>query len=612
MNNGIRYSIIIPHKNSQNLLRRCLNSIPQREDVQVIVVDDNSDDYDAVKAAVENFSRVSLYKNEGYGAGGARNTGLTKAHGKWLLFADCDDYYVDGFLEELDKYIDSEYDVIYFNFYQYLEGMEEPVYEKVSDYIKKCAEGKLSVDYVKYKNNAPWCKMVRRNFINLFQIHFEEIPKANDKYFSYQLGYFCRNYKVIDCCLYNYIFYKKSQTRSNWTEEKIRTYISNRYKSNGFMQYVNHPEWKHGFFYFVFNLLQMRDLHLIYKVLICYLHHYGEMKEVEATYPRMIEAQKKNFQMRTSSRMKYLYSPNSYMKIYAAWRKDERARVLSSSGGLASVISEVWVQNGGVVYGAAFVPPLSFQHIRCTTLEELYKLRGSKYVQSSIKYVINEIEDDLKNDKNVLFIGTPCQVAGIKTRFSNECSQLYTIDVICHGTPTAEVFRDSLPSEIENLDYDSIEFRNNNNYQVVFKRKGQPVWTRPLAHDLYLKGFFKAVFHRESCYHCKYATIHRISDLTLGDFWRLDATSVKTDMEKGISLVLVNTEKGENLMDSVEPYTDKVLRSIEEAVSGNKQLLHPMALTWRHKMFVNLYPKLGFKAAAILSMPDIYVKNLFK
>ena len=301
MNNDITYSIIIPHKNSQTLLRRCLSSIPIRKDVQVIVVDDKSDDFELVRDVVGTFPQILLCVNEGKGAGGARNTGLTKALGKWLLFADCDDYYVDGFLEELDKYVYSEYDVIYFNFYQYIEGKEKPVYEKVCNYIKKCAEGSLSIDYVKYKNNAPWCKMVRRSFINLFQIHFEEIPKANDKYFSYQLGYFCRNYKVIDCCLYNYIFYKKSQTRSNWTEEKIRNYVYNRYKSNGFWQYVNHPEWKHGFAYFVVNALQMKDLYLFYKILVYFLCHYRDLKEVEATYPQMIEAQKRIFQKRTSS-----------------------------------------------------------------------------------------------------------------------------------------------------------------------------------------------------------------------------------------------------------------------------------------------------------------------
>lgn len=297
---------------------------------------------------------------------------------------------------------------------------------------------------------------------------------------------------------------------------------------------------------------------------------------------------------------------------YAAWRKDEKARALSSSGGLASVISEVWVQDGGVVYGAAFVTPFSFQHIRCTTLEELYKLRGSKYVQSSIKYVINEIEDDLKNDKNVLFIGTPCQVAGIRNRFKNYSSQLYTIDIICHGTPSAQILRDSLPKNLEEIAYDNMEFRSNNHFQIVFKRKGKSVWERKLAHDLYLKGFFKAVFYRECCYHCKYATINRISDLTLGDFWGLDAEVVNTDVEKGISLVLVNTEKGENILHAVKPHVEMLSRSIEEAMVGNHQLNHPMSRTWRNKVFTFFYPKIGFKMAAIISMPDIYVKNIFK
>lgn len=297
---------------------------------------------------------------------------------------------------------------------------------------------------------------------------------------------------------------------------------------------------------------------------------------------------------------------------YAAWRIDEKARALSSSGGIASVISETWVKNGGVVYGASFVKPFGIKHVRCSTIEELKMLRGSKYVQSSMTGVIKLISEDLNNGLMVLFIGTPCQVAGIVKRFSQYASRLYTIDIICHGTPSQYILLESLPANALNIDFDNVEFRENNNFKLSFKSGESVVWSRPLSHDFYMKGFFKAIFYRECCYKCNYARKERVSDMTLGDFWGVDLKAVNTTMDKGISLVLSNTSKGSYLLNMVNDQVVTVPRTLEEAISGNKQLSHPMAKTWRHLVFKSLYPKIGFKWAAIFAMPDIVLKNLFK
>ena len=303
---------------------------------------------------------------------------------------------------------------------------------------------------------------------------------------------------------------------------------------------------------------------------------------------------------------------NNPIETWAAWRKDKAARAMSASGGLAAVISEQWINEGGVVYGAAFVKPFEFRHIRCSSIEELQRLKGSKYVQSSINGIHEKIEEDLKNGRKVLFTGTPCQVAGICTRFKQYKSQLYCIDIICHGTPTVQTLRDSISPTVFELEFDRVEFRKNNQFQFVLKKNDEAVWSRALTHDLYLKGFFKAIFYRDCCYKCSFARVERISDLTLGDFWGIDQNAVSTSAEEGISLVLVNTEKGKELLDSVKDQIEKVKRPLQEAVSGNQQLQHPMPLTWRHKVFKRLYPKIGFKWAAISAMPDIVLKNLLK
>ncbi|MCM1108576.1 MAG: Coenzyme F420 hydrogenase/dehydrogenase, beta subunit C-terminal domain [Clostridium sp.] len=297
------------------------------------------------------------------------------------------------------------------------------------------------------------------------------------------------------------------------------------------------------------------------------------------------------------------------METWAVWRKDDTARALSSSGGMAAVVSEAWIRDGGIVYGAAFVKPFNFKHIRCTTLSDLARLRGSKYVHSSIKGVSELISKDINAGKHVLFIGTPCQVAGVKSRFGDA---VCTIDIICHGTPRVETLKASIPQKALQMDFDNVEFRNNGEYKISFKKAGQTVWSRPLAHDLYIKGFFKALFNRECCYSCKFARKERISDMTLGDFWGLDMTSVNTTMNKGISLVLVNSDKGKHLLNMVKNEIEMIERPLAEAVAGNNPLRHPMPSTWRHHVYNVLGPLTGFRFAAIAAMPDVVLKNIFK
>ena len=297
---------------------------------------------------------------------------------------------------------------------------------------------------------------------------------------------------------------------------------------------------------------------------------------------------------------------------YAAWRKDVKEREKSSSGGLATVLSETWINEGGIVYGAAFSKPFNVQHIRCTHKEELKRLRGSKYVQSSMDGVLKLIEEDIKSGKKVLFIGTPCQVSQVISKFKNKNKQLYTIDIICHGTPKINTLKESIPQKVFDIDFDNIEFRNNNNFKISFSKNNLTVWTRPLSHDLYMKGFFKAVFYRECCYKCIFAQQDRISDITLGDFWGVNESEIKADIDKGISLVLINTKNGYKLFENIKNSIEYTERLLTEAINGNNQLQHPMRLTWRHKVFKYVYPFAGFRLASILAMPDIVIKNLFK
>lgn len=303
-----------------------------------------------------------------------------------------------------------------------------------------------------------------------------------------------------------------------------------------------------------------------------------------------------------------LYEP---LKVVATWRTDEKLRQQSSSGGIASVLAEEMIAHGGTVYGCAFVPPFSFRHIRCTTKEELYALRGSKYVQSDTSGIFRQIHDDIKAGREVLFIGTPCQAAAVRNYYPNH-THLFIVDLICHGVPSQRLLRESLPNDFTTMHVDNVEFRASTKFHFSAKNGISTVYSRPLNKDLYMKGFFTALYYRNSCYSCKFAQTARVGDLTLGDFWGVSLPEQANEESKGISLCMVNTECGKNLLKRISKNIKQIKRPLAEAVAGNRQLSHPMPRTLRARLFRLIYPRLGFRLGVICTIPEIILKNSFK
>ena len=305
---------------------------------------------------------------------------------------------------------------------------------------------------------------------------------------------------------------------------------------------------------------------------------------------------------------------NYPIRAYACYAEDKE-RTKSSSGGLATLISQEIIKDGGIVYGCAFVPPMEIAHVRCTSLEDLEHLRGSKYVQSNTVPILKQLREDLRNKKKVLFIGTPCQVGGVKSVFA-KYENLLTADIICHGSPSRKILMDTLPSSIKKIDCIKMEFRDSTGYHFLMtSRNGARIVDRPLGNDIYMKGFFNGTIFRKSCFNCLYAKPERVSDVTCGDFWGLKSENAQ-DKKKGVSLALVNTEKGMELFKMVCSRMWHEERPIEEALAGNEQLNHPFKYSRRVSIFRRLYPKFGYNAAIWCSLPDkmlaMKIKYLFK
>lgn len=190
MSKEYKFSIIIPHHNIPELLERCLASIPSRDDIQVIIIDDNSDsnkvDFDKFPGLIRENTEVFFLK-ESKGGGGARNVGLGKAKGDWVLFVDADDYFMYAISSFLDRHRDSQADIVYFN----AISLDTDLYlnAKRADHLQKMMSRKCPDTYLRYMFGEPWCKMIKRELIESNNISFEETKIHNDTYFSYMVGH---------------------------------------------------------------------------------------------------------------------------------------------------------------------------------------------------------------------------------------------------------------------------------------------------------------------------------------------------------------------------------------------------------------------------------------
>ena len=201
------FSIIIPHKDIPDLLMRCLRSIPVFEDIQVIVVDDNSADADTYLERYQELSRPYLEfvrTTKGKGAGYARNVGLDHAKGKWLLFADADDFFVENMSDIIYSYVDSEADVIYFKIKSVLsediniaDNRDPHVNRIIDQYLMDGDEWPLRA-----KMYSPWAKMIKRSLMVKHGIRFDEVMYGNDAYCSVLIGYHAKMIKVVDRVIY--------------------------------------------------------------------------------------------------------------------------------------------------------------------------------------------------------------------------------------------------------------------------------------------------------------------------------------------------------------------------------------------------------------------------
>ena len=282
------------------------------------------------------------------------------------------------------------------------------------------------------------------------------------------------------------------------------------------------------------------------------------------------------------------------IQAYASWTKHDYDYKTTASGGIATVLSKYMIGQKGVVYGCAMLPDVEVRHMRVEKVEVLEWLKSSKYVQSSITAIIPQLKADVYEGKQTLFIGTPCQVAAIKGLFTNQPDNLFLVDLICHGVPSLKSLKGHISKVAKGKKADRVVFREVGNRFVfaVYDHLGKQAYRMPLwperYRDWYINAFIDGYIYRNSCYQCGFAKPERCSDITIGDFWGLSSDEAIPSHDYGCSVVLPITNKGMMLVEAIKPLVNLYERDVQEALSGNTQLRHPMRLTKRVRVYRNV------------------------
>lgn len=286
---------------------------------------------------------------------------------------------------------------------------------------------------------------------------------------------------------------------------------------------------------------------------------------------------------------------------FAVINKDEQVRRQSASGGVFSLLAEEILANHGVVFGAAMsVDCTRVEHICIKDKAELYRLRSSKYMQSDMGTCYQKAKDFLVAGRQVLFSGTPCQIAGLKSYLGADFPNLFCVDLICFGVPSPKVWKryKKYREEREGSEIIRSDFRNKSsgwkNYSMAVQYKNGAEYCASHKIDLYMQSFFKNICLCQSCCHCKFKTVRRISDLTMADLWGVDRILPEWNDDKGISLLLEQSEKGQLLFDTVKEHSRYCQIDVETAVKINSMATKSGEMHPKRKQFFRNLDRLPF------------------
>lgn len=331
------------------------------------------------------------------------------------------------------------------------------------------------------------------------------------------------------------------------------------------------------------------------------------------------------------------------LQVWAARNEDEEIRRQSSSGGIATKLAEKIIDEGGVVFGVIMTEQCEAIHTFTETKAGLEAFRGSKYIQSRVGESFKQAKEFLKAGRKVLFIGTPCQISGLKHFLRKDYSTLYAVDFICHGVPSPGVFKWYIQEEVnkyvsarkgrknsvsfspihsipkgdiqlpEGLKVVDIHFRDKREgwkkYSFVLQlaeasadgKKNTVSYSSNVSENIFLKGFCSDLYLRPSCHKCPVRSYRSGSDLTIADFWGQEYMFPEFDNDTGTSCVIVKTTKGQTLFSSVK-HIKKEIKALEQVLSFNPSLIESKPEGMQRRKFWRNVGKYSFSETCQVAM----------
>lgn len=311
---------------------------------------------------------------------------------------------------------------------------------------------------------------------------------------------------------------------------------------------------------------------------------------------------------------------NSNNQVYSSYIKDKSKRLESASGGIFRILAEYIIDQKGFVFGAAFDENFKVKHICVDNKNDLKKLLGSKYVQSQMNDSFKHARELLEKGNKVLFVGTGCQVAGLKNYLIKEYDNLLTIDLICHGVPSPSVWEKYIKEKGKGNIIDIIPRDKTNGIDdapIVFKYSNGLKQSEAYSKNIYLRGFIANYYLRNSCYKCNFKGLSRISDITIGDFWGLDKLDKAMYQPYGTSVVITHNNKIDEYIDEInkemvfKSYPNDFAYKYNDCLinSTNKPFVRCIYFLFNHFFTTEFYIKLLFRISDYFS---VFRLNLIK
>lgn len=280
------------------------------------------------------------------------------------------------------------------------------------------------------------------------------------------------------------------------------------------------------------------------------------------------------------------------LNVYAAKNSDDEVRRLSSSGGIFTLLAEQTIKDGGVVFAACWDKEWNVKHDCVDNISDLQRFRSSKYLQSVIGDSYLKAEQFLKTGRKVMFTGTPCQIAGLKHFLRKEYDNLLAVEVICHSVPSPGVWQQYLTTRLHTLKWEKSDIRNISfrdkktgwkTYSFVIENKDGNILTELSSKNAFMRGFLADLYTRPSCHVCPAKQLRSGSDITLGDFWGIESLKPEIDDDKGVSAIIVNSDKGKQVLHNINVELHEV--QYDELTTRNPALVKSFPKTPKRTKF---------------------------